>query len=297
MSKLVLIDGNAIMHRAYHALPPLTARDNTPINAVYGFATMLLKIVEDLAPSHIAVSFDRPEPTFRKKLYKDYQAHRPEMDDELGVQFEKVKLLLSSMNIPIYEKAGFEADDVIGTIAKKASVDEVVVVTGDKDILQLIDDKTSLYMPVKGLANAKLFGSAETMEKLGVKPAQIVDFKALVGDPSDNYKGVNGIGPKTAETLLGKYGTLDNVYKHLGEIDGKVHEKLTLGKESAYESQKLARIVTNMEIDFDLEKASSWSLDHPQVFDVCQDFGFKTLPKRIQTLSKKLASKNQTSLF
>ncbi len=297
MNKLVLIDGNAIMHRAYHALPPLTARDNTPINAVYGFTTMLIKIVEDLSPTHIAVSFDRPEPTFRKKLYKEYQAHRPEMDDDLGVQFEKVKILLTAMNIPVYEKAGFEADDVIGTIAKKAKVDEVVIVTGDKDILQLVDGKIKLYMPIKGVSNAQLFGIGETIEKLGVTPDQIVDYKALVGDPSDNYKGVFGIGPKIAESLLAEYNDLDNIYKNFDKISSTVRQKLMLGKESAFESQKLARIVTNVDIDFDLENARRWSLDHPQVFSVCQDFGFKTLPKRIQTLSKKLVSKNQTSLF
>ncbi len=297
MTKLVLIDGNAIMHRAYHALPPLTSRDNTPINAVYGFTTMLLKIVEDLSPTHIAVSFDRPEPTFRKKLYKQYQAQRPEMDDALGEQFEKVKILLSAMNIPVYEKAGFEADDVLGTIAKKAKVDEVVIVTGDKDILQLVDPKIKLYMPIKGLSAGKLFGIKETIEKLGVNPSQIVDFKALVGDQSDNYKGVPGIGPKIAQSLLVKYKNLDNIYKNLDKIGGTVGEKLKLGKESAFESQKLAQIVTTVETDFDLEKADKWGLAHPQVLNICTDFGFKTIPKRIQTLSKKLASKNQTSLF
>lgn len=298
MSKLILVDGNAIMHRAYHALPALTALDGTPINAVYGFTTMLLKMVDDLAPTHIAVAFDRPEPTFRKQILATYQAHRPEMDDDLGVQFGKVKELLAAMQIPVYEKAGFEADDIIGTIATKASVDKVVIATGDKDILQLVGHRVSLYMPVKGLSHAQVFEREETLKKLGVTPEQIVDYKALVGDPSDNYKGVSGIGPKTAQVLLQKYRGLEDIYEHINEITATVRKKLVLGKSSAFESQKLAQIVTDIELDFDLNSTQNWQLDTPQVFTVCHAFGFKTIPKRIQALSnsKKLTSKNQLSL-
>lgn len=202
MSKLVIIDGNAILHRAYHALPStLTTRRGEPINAVYGFVSMLLRIIQDLKPTHIVVAFDRKEPTFRHEEFKDYQSHRPEMDKELSTQFEKARDVNKAIGIPIFDKAGFEADDVIGTIAKQAKVDEVIIVTGDRDILQLVTKKTKVYLPVRGLKDARMMGEKEVKEMLGVKPSQVDDYKALVGDPSDNYKGVPGIGPKNS------YGT------------------------------------------------------------------------------------------
>jgi len=297
MTKLVIFDGNAIMHRAYHALPPLNTRAGEPINAVYGLVSMLLKVIQDLSPTHIIFAFDRPEPTFRKEIATDYQAHRPEMDVDLGSQFPKAQEVVKAFKIPLYDKAGFEADDVIGTIVNKVPVDQVLIVTGDRDILQLVNKKIKLYMPGKGLSDAKVFGKNETIEKMGVPPEQIVDYKALVGDPSDNYKGVPGIGPKTAVKLLEDYKTLDNIYKNLDKIPDRTAKILRENKESAYLSQKLAKIVKDVDIDFDIEKANKWNLDNPEVVGLFEEFGFRTLTKRIKTVGKELTSKKQMSLM
>ncbi len=224
MSKLILIDGNAILHRAFHALPPLTTKRGEPINAVYGLISMLLKVIQDLKPTHIAVCFDEKEPTFRHKEFVAYQAQRPPVADELSGQFEKARAVINAFGIPIYSKSGYEADDVIGTLVQLAvshrpsAIDEVVIVTGDKDQLQLVNDKVKVYMPISGLSSAKLMGEDEVIEKMGVPPNQIDDYKALVGDPSDNYPGVAGIGPKTAIVLLSKYNSLDGIYKNLSAM-------------------------------------------------------------------------------
>lgn len=298
MTKLVLVDGNAIMHRAFHALPSsLTTETGDPINAVYGFTSMILKIIEDLKPTHIAVCFDRKEPTFRKKEFKEYQAHRPEMDTGLSSQFPKAKEVVESMRIPIYEKAGFEADDVIGTVAKKTKVKSVVIVTGDRDILQLVDNKIKVYLPVKGLTNAQLMDEEMVKEKMGVRADQIIDYKGLVGDPSDNYKGVPGIGPKTAEKLLEKYDSFKSIYKNIGKIDKKVAEKLKKYKKSAEMSYRLAKIITNVKVKYDLEDMNDWTVYDTDVEGVFDRFRFKTIKKRAQNLSLKLSKETQTTLF
>lgn len=324
MGKLVLIDGHAILHRAYHALPStLTTPKGEPINAVYGFVSMLLRIIQDLKPTHIIVAFDRKEPTFRHVEFKDYQAHRPETDKELLTQFEKARDVISAFGIPIYEKAGFEADDVIGTLARQAVqskrveeykskrkkrtstlplsrspalVDEVVIVTGDKDILQLVNDKVKVYLPARGLTDAQLMGEEEVIEKMGVRPSQIDDYKALAGDPSDNYKGVPGIGPKTAESLLSKYKSLADIYENLDKIDEPVRKKLKDGKKSAKVSYKLAKIVTDVDIKFELEKSGKWKLDSKNTLDLFAEYGFKTLAQRVKKVSEELAKEKQLSL-
>ena len=260
MSKLVLVDGNAIMHRAFHALPTtLTSENGEPTNAVYGFTSMLFKIIEDLVPTHIAVCFDRREPTFRKKEFKDYQSHRPEMDIGLSSQFPKAKEVLKAFRIPAYDKKGFEADDVIGTISKRTRVDEVVIVTGDKDILQLVDKRIKVYLPVGGLSNAVLMDEKKVKEKMGVRPERIVDYKGLVGDPSDNYKGVLGIGPKTAEKLFKDYDSFKEIYKNIDKIDERIASKLKEHKKSADMSYKLAKIVTDVDVEYDIEDMNDWS--------------------------------------
>jgi DNA polymerase-1 len=299
MSKLVLIDGNAIMHRSYHALPPLTTKEGEPINAVYGLVSMLLKIIQDLKPTHLAVCFDRKEPTFRKKAFREYQAHRPEMDEKLGSQFEKAKEALRAFNIPVFDKVGFEADDLIGTLANKeqGKIDEVVIVTGDKDILQLVNGKVKVYMPIKGLSVSQMYGKKEVEEKLNVEPKQIIDYKALVGDPSDNYPGVKGVGPKTAEKLLEKYRDLDNVYKNLDKIDASVRKKLVKDKKNAYLSRKLAKIVTDVSFKYDIKEAARWKVDGEEVLDLFKNFGFKTLTGRVKAVGREIESEKQGSLF
>lgn len=282
MNRLVLIDGNAILHRAYHALPPLTIPNGTIVNAVYGFTSMLLKIWHDFHPTHMAIAFDRPEPTFRKQLFTGYQAKRPEMEDNLVTQIDKVREVISAMGIPMFDAAGFEADDVIGTIAHTLKKDsEVVIVTGDRDLLQLIDDKkgVKVFMPVKGLSEGKLFGQAEAKEKLGVAPSQIPDYKALAGDNSDNYPGVPGIGAKTAVKLLETYKTLDKILQA---------KKLTgEQKESALLSKNLATIRTDAPVKSNLADLQVSSLDTPAAREKLREFNFKSLLARLTGVEKR----------
>ncbi len=308
MNKLLLFDGNALMHRAYHALPPLTTKKGEPINAVYGLTSMLLRVITDHSPTHIAFAFDRPEPTFRKEIHKEYQAQRPEMEDELAGQFEKVYQVLSAMGIPVYSKAGFEADDVIGTVAKIASeetrnktqetkIDEVIIVTGDRDMLQLVDNETELLMPGRGLSDSKLYGESETIERMGVAPSQIVDLKALMGDASDNYKGVPGVGPKTAIKLIEDYKTLENIYRNIDKLPSNVAVKLRENRESADMSYMLAKIRTDVPIDFDLETTSKWKIDSKDLIELFEEYGFNTLTSRVKSVGKSVTSSKQQSLL
>ncbi len=298
-SKLVLVDGNAIMHRAYHAMPKLTNRRGEAIGAVYGFTSMLLKIIEDLKPTHISVCFDRKEPTFRKKEYKEYQAQRPETEEDLISQFGKAKQVAGAMNIPSYDKKGFEADDLIGTISKssKGKIDEVIIVTGDKDIMQLIDDRIFVYLPVRGLSQAKMMKRRDVYGKLGVYPEQIIDYKALMGDPSDNYPGVFGIGPKTAEQLLSKYKTYKSVYKHLDDIPENTAKKLREGKEGGDISYKLAQIVTDVNFDYDLTNMDNWDVSSGDTLELFDEIGFRSLKKRVEKMGVEKEEEKQGNLF
>lgn len=303
-NKLVVFDGNALMHRAFHAIPPLTTKDGEAINAVYGLVSMLINIVENLKPTHIIFCFDEKGATFRNKLLKTYQSQRPETSHDLISQFQKARDFLKAVNVPIYSKLGFEADDVIGTIAEQYKVHsteykELIIVTGDRDILQLVDDdkNVKLFMPIGGLANGKIFAEKETAERLGVMPKQIPDYKALVGDPSDNYFGITGIGPKTANTLLSEYKILNNIYEHINDLPEKLKDKLLNGKESAYLSYKLATIVRDVPIEINIESADKWDLISPAVIKLFSDYGFKTLRKRIEELGQRLEAEKQGSLF
>jgi len=283
MKRLVLIDGHAILHRAYHALPPLTTRSGELVNAVYGFCTILLKVIDDLKPKYLAVAFDTPKPTFRQDIFIGYQAQRPKMEEELAGQIEKVHQVLQAFGIPVFEVPGFEADDVIGTLARKAGRKfEIIVVSGDRDLFQLVDKRTKLYMPVRGLSEAQLFGEKEVEEKMGVKPGQIVDYKGLVGDPSDNYPGVPGVGPKTAAGLLKKFGSLEGIYKSVKKIENKtLKDKLEKGRESAKLSQKLATVVTNVPVKFDIKECRLKDLGRKQVIEALSRLGFRSLVTRI----------------
>lgn len=288
MSKLVLIDGNAIIHRAYHAMPALTANDGSPINAVYGFISMLLRIIQDLKPTHIAVAWDTPKPTFRHAEYTNYQAHRPRMESDLSSQFSVARDVLKAMNIPQFSLEGFEADDVIGTISKQCMGEcEVVIVTGDRDILQLVSDKDKIrvFMPTKGISQGKVYHDNDVIERMGVKPSQIIDFKALVGDPSDNYPGVTGIGPKTAIDLIEKFETLENIYDNLWQIPEKTASKLASGAEPAGISQKLATIVRDVPITFHLKDSADWDIKSRKVLDLFKKIGFRTLTERVVKLA------------
>jgi DNA polymerase-1 len=289
MTKLILIDGNAILHRAYHALPSnLKSKTGEPVNAVYGFVAILINLVTNQNPTHIAVCFDTPVETLRKAQYVGYQAHRPRLDSDLSSQFELVYKVLDAMNIPIFKKERYEADDCIGTIVDQVSgkVDEIIIVTGDRDILQLVNNKNKVrvLMPTQGINKTRIYSESDVLERMGVKASQIVDYKALAGDSSDNYPGVPGIGPTTAIKLLKEYDTLENIYKNIAKIPEKISKKLALGAESAGMSQKLAMIMKDAPITFGLEKAGNWSLNSNEVLNLFEEIGFKTLTNRVKQL-------------
>ncbi|MDO8658106.1 MAG: 5'-3' exonuclease H3TH domain-containing protein [Candidatus Levybacteria bacterium] len=295
MSKLVLIDGNAILHRAFHALPPLTSTDGQQANAVYGFFSMFLRIIDETKPDYIVTCFDRPKPTFRKELYVEYQAHRPKMDDNLVPQIGIVHEVLEKMKVQIFELDGYEADDVIGTLAKQACQVqsskfkvqslETIIVSGDRDLLQLVNSHVKMLSPVTGITNMLLFDEEKVEEKYSIKPKQIIDYKALIGDASDNYPGVLGVGPKTAVGLLKEYETLENIYKNLDSIKQKNENlavKLKSGEDQAEMAKKLATIVTDVPVDFDLEKCAVSGFDMDGLKKSFEELGFKSLIKRLE---------------
>ncbi len=283
MKKLVLIDGHAILHRAYHALPgTFTNKEGTPTNAVYGFTTMLLRILSDLKPDYLAVAFDRPEPNFRQQQYTAYQAKRPEMEGNLTAQIPLVHEMLEALGVSVFEVAGFEADDCLGTLARQSEA-ETIVVTGDRDMLQLVNSHVKVCVPVKGLAQTKIYDSLAIEAEFGVTASQWVDVKALKGDASDNYPGVAGIGPKTAQDLIKKFGSLEELYKNLGKLDSKTAKKLAEGAEDAGLGKKLAEIRTDVPVHLDLERTAVAKIDWQKGVDYMrQKLGFKTISERIE---------------
>ena len=212
MKKLILIDGNAIVHRSFHALPPLTNRKGEMTNAVYGFSSVLIKVINELKPDYMVATFDLAAPTFRHIEYDQYKAKRVKAPDELYAQIPKTKDVLTAFGVPILEKEGFEADDIIGTVAKKYANKEIdiLIITGDLDTLQLIDDNIRVYTMKKGLNDTIIYGEKEVEERYGLKVSQMIDYKALRGDSSDNIPGVKGIGEITATSLLKEFETLEN---------------------------------------------------------------------------------------
>lgn len=252
MKKLVLIDGNSLLNRAYYATPIFTTRSGMPTNAIFGFVKLLFKILEDEKPEYLIVAFDLKAPTFRHKLYSEYKATRKGMPDDLAAQVEPLKNLLKAMNVATCFKEGLEADDIIGTLSNKFDVHSYIY-TGDRDSFQLVDEKTDVYYTKKGVSDLKKLNINNFQAETGLLPAQIIDLKALMGDKSDNIPGVQGIGEKTAYGLLSKFKTLDGVYENLDEIKGAVKDKLEKNKDTAYLSYKLATIDRNCPIDIDIE--------------------------------------------
>ena len=243
--KFILIDGNALVHRAFHALPPLKTKSGELVNAVYGFTTIFLKALKEIKPEYAAVTFDKAKKTFRNEIYPEYKATRVKAPQELYDQIPKIKDLLKMFNIPIYEIDGFEADDVIGTISHLKGVDrpdiETIIVTGDLDTLQLVDDNTKVFSLKRGLSDTIIYDDKAVSQRFeGLKPDQLIDFKGLKGDPSDNIPGVKGIGDKTAISLLNEFKTLENLYKNIEskKISEAVRKKLAEHKEEAFLSKK-----------------------------------------------------------
>ena len=253
MEKLILIDGNSLLNRAFYATPVFTTKDGVPTNGVFGFIKLLLKIVSDRQPTYFAVAFDLRAPTFRHKLYADYKAGRKGMPDELAVQVPILKETLTLMGIKILEKEGYEADDIIGTLAKKFDV-QTYIYTGDRDSYQLVDETTNVCYTRKGVSDILELSTENFHNELGLTPSQIIELKALMGDKSDNIPGVAGIGEKTAMNLLEKYKDLDGIYANIDEIGGASNKKLVDGKESAYFSRTLATIDVNVPLDVTLSE-------------------------------------------
>ena len=291
MSKLVVIDGHAILYRAYHALPLLSTPNGRLVNAVYGFCRMLLKIIADFKPRYLLVAFDIPKPTFRHKKFIGYQIKRPKMDKELAGQIVIVKEVLRAMKVKFLAKEGYEADDIIGTLSRQVSLKselKIVIVTGDRDLMQLVNQQTNLFIPIKGLGNGQVVDKRYVEKDLEVRPDQVVDYKALMGDNSDNYPGVAGVGPKTAVKLLQKFGSLDNIYCSLDKIESaSLAAKLKKGKKAAYLSQDLAKIRCSIPLKIKIKDLRLKDWRNEATVEVFKNLGFRSLVKEMEKVGKR----------
>ena len=324
--RLVLIDGHAVVYRAYYAFPPsLKTKKGEQANAVFGFLSILLSVVKELKPSHIAVAFDMGKPTFRHLEFTGYKAQRPETDQELKDQIGLVKESVEVLNMPIFGVDGFEADDVIGTLAKQ-SYDkkiEAMIVTGDQDAMQLVNGNVKVYVPARGRFPAKIYGEREVVERYGFKPKQMIDYKALCGDPSDNIPGIRGIGPKTAVELINKFGSVEALYsfsglkrkgselalrdrsdvtselevrnrtdlnntainsEHWKTLSAGVQKKLIDGYEDVVRSKMLATIVLDVPITLKLKDCELHDYDKSKAMTFLEELGFYSIIKRLPTL-------------
>ena len=277
--KLIVVDGNSLLNRAFYALPLLTNRNGEFSNAVYGFANMLIKVITETKPTKICVAFDYGKKNFRHTLYADYKGTRKKTPDELVEQFGLAKRMLSYMGITYLEKSGIEADDIIGRVAKSTNI-PTIILSGDKDVLQLIDQSTEVWLTRKGTSEVEKIDLENLKIRFGWTPSQVIDFKALCGETSDNIPGVAGIGEKGANSLLQRFESLDGVYEHLDEIEVKVKNKLIAGRDSAYLSQKLATIDINCDIDFDVDKMGFIYPFGQDVFGFFEEYDFRSFLKR-----------------
>ncbi len=308
--KLLLIDGHALFHRAFHALPNMTGPGGFPTGAIFGFLSMLFKALVDIKPTHALVTFDIKGPTFRDKLAADYKATRKPTPDELNIQLPKLKEILTALDIPIYEKAGYEADDLLGIIAHKTPKDVLnIIVTGDLDLLQLIDNHTQIYRFKIGFSDIQIFDTDKMIEVYGLHPSQWVDYKAIRGDASDNIPGVPGIGEKGGLELIKTFGSLNGVYEAVEKRSGKIKvgtlKKLEAGKAKAYLSQKLAYIDQKGDLsagggslpagqagasggDFDFDQCELGHYNQDKVIELLHALGIKALIPRLPKNEKNL---------
>lgn len=258
MKKFIILDSNAIIHRAYHALPPLKTEDGRLANAVYGFTAVLLKIIKELKPDYLAATFDVSGITFRNKVYKQYKAKRIKPPQELYDQIPLIKKMVACLNIPIYKKKGVEADDIIGTIVSRVEKQDIkcIIVTGDLDTLQLVSKKVGIYALKSGIKKSVIYDEKAVKERYGLLPEQMVDFRGLKGDPSDNIPGIIGIGGKTAVKLIQEFGSLENLYDALAlsDLNPKLKARLLEYKEDAFLSRQLSRLDKDVKINFNLKK-------------------------------------------
>ena len=290
---LLAIDANSLLHRAYHAYPiSLTTADGEPVNAVFGFTSMLLEVLLKLEPKYVIAAFDTKAPTFRHTLYTGYKANRPQTDSELAMQVDKAKQVLRALNIPILEYEGYEADDILGTVASQIcsdkKVDRVLILTGDRDMFQLVNDCVHILIPKGSFKNLIEVDEEKVKALLGIAPEQVVDLKALMGDPSDNIPGVKGIGQKTAVWLLNNFGSLEDIFKKLDQINAqkpRIAKLLEAGHSDAIVSKRLARIKKDAPVVFDISDAQLDKFDLTSALAVFNTFQFKSLIPKLKQLA------------
>jgi DNA polymerase-1 len=291
--RLLILDTNSILHRVYHALPPLTTKKGELVNAIYGFLLVLFRVIKEFKPNYVCACLDFPAKTFRHKKFKEYKAKRPPCPKDLASQIPKLKEILKTFKIPFFEKEGYEADDLIGTIVSKCQGLEKIIVSGDLDNLQLVSKETKVFV-LSGVKKSILYDEKEVEKKYqGLKPEQIPDFKALVGDPSDNIPGVFGIGEKTAIDLLLKSKNLENLYKEIEEeseeakkLKPKIRKTLLEYKEQALLSKSLAKIRKNIPLEFNLKECEWEKYEEEKIIKILKELDFHSLVKRLSELKK-----------
>lgn len=294
--KLLIIDGNAIIHRAFHAIPLLTSSSGQPTNAIYGFASMMLNLLLKMRPEYIVMTYDLKGKTFRDDLYTEYKATRVHGPQELYDQIPEIKKLVTAFNIPQFAVEGYEADDVIATIVKKMTQSDEVhsyIVTGDRDTFQLIGEDTSVITPHKGFKEIIIYTPEKVKEEFGITPEQFCDYKTLRGDTSDNIPGVRGIGEVTARELLQQFSTVEGIYENLEKLSPAVRKKMDEGRESAKMSKALVTLNSNVEIDFDLEACRTHNFNLQDVMKIFEGFEFRSLIKKLNELDGKYVEARQ----
>jgi len=293
---ILLLDGNALVHRAYHAIRPLTSPSGEPTNATFGFTSILLKVLHDFDAEYVAVAFDVGR-TFRHDMYPEYKANRPALPDDLRVQLDRVRELVAAFDLPAEYVDGYEADDVLATLSKKAVEQglDVVIVTGDSDILQTVGPHVKVQMSGRRFTDGKLYDEAAIRERYGLEPDQLVDFKTLQGDSSDNIPGVPGVGKVTASKLLQEFGTIENLYQHLGEVRPKLRSSLEAKEKNVQLGRELIQLVDNLPIELDLDKCRFDAYDRAQVLALFRELGFHRLSQRLPGTAQRPTS--QLSLF
>src|SRR4051794_21196412 len=288
MDRLMLLDGFGLVYRGYYALPPLTTSKGELVNGVFGFCSIVLRGFQDLKPDYVAVAFDLSGPTFRHEQYADYKATRTKMPDDLADQFPKVRAVVNALRIPTYELQGFEADDVIGTLTVQAEARELetTIVTVDLDMLQLVTDRTTLMTTRSGVENTITYDPARIRERFTLRPDQMIDYKALKGDPTDNIPGVPGVGEKTASKLIAQFGDLETLYDRIDEVTPeKLREKLREHREQVFQGRDLSRIVRDLPVTLDLDAARLADYDRDTVIRLFREYEFRTLIDRLPPLS------------
>jgi DNA polymerase-1 len=288
MERLMLLDGFGLVYRGYYALPPLTTSKGELVNGVFGFCSIVLRGFADLKPDYVAVAFDLSGPTFRHEQYAEYKATRTRMPDDLAAQFPKVREVVKALRIPVYEQQGFEADDVIGalTVQAEAAGVETTIVTVDLDMLQLVTDRTRLMTTRSGVENTVIYDPARIWERYGLRPDQMIDYKALKGDPTDNIPGVPGVGEKTAAKLIAEFGDLDSLYARIDDVKPeKLRERLIEHRDAVFRGRDLTTIVRELPVTLDLEAARLGDYDRDTVIRLFREYEFRTLIERLPAMS------------